>query len=42
MLFMSSLLGIALMVLQLNVNLKRDTWDSVPREDVGTLIFRIV
>ena len=42
MLFMSSLLGIGVMVVQLNVSLKKDTWDSVTREYGGTLAFRII
>ena len=40
MLFMRSVFGIALMVGEVNIHLKRDTYDSVTRDQVGSLIFK--
>ena len=35
LLFMRSVLGIGMMLLMLNKNLKKDTWDSVTRDKLG-------
>lgn len=40
MLFMRSAMGIVLMIGAVNVNLKRDTWDCVTRDGVGSLILK--
>ena len=40
MLFMRSVFGIALMTAMINTKLKRDTWDSVTRDKVGSLVFK--
>ena len=40
MLFMRSVFGIALMAAMINIRLKRDTWDSVTRDKVGSLVFK--
>lgn len=37
---MRSVFGIAVMVIMLHVNLKKDTWDSVTKDKVGSLIFK--
>ena len=40
MLFMRCAMGIVLMIGAVNVNLKRDTWDCVTRDGVGSLIMK--
>ena len=40
MLFMRSVFGIALMAIQINIHLKRDTWDTVTRDSSGALCFK--
>ena len=40
MLFIRSVFGIALMIIQLNVSIKKETYDSIQREQVGALIFK--
>ena len=40
MLFMRSVFGIGLMAIQINRHLKRDTWDSVTRDQAGSLVFK--
>ena len=40
MLFMRSVFGIALMAIQINVHFKRDTWDSVTRDQAGSLVVK--
>ena len=40
MLLMRSVFGIGLMAALINVRLKRDTWDSVTRDKVGSLAFK--
>ena len=42
MLLMRSVFGILLMAGMMNVKLKRDTWDSVTRDKVGSLLFKTV
>jgi len=37
---MRSVFGIATMMCMLNVKLKKDTWDSVTKDKVGSLIFK--
>ena len=40
LLFMRSVLGIGMMLIMLNRNLKKDTWDSVTRDKLGLLTFK--
>lgn len=40
MLFIRSAFGIAIMAVMINVNLKKDTWDSVTRDKSGSLAFK--
>ena len=40
MLFMRSVFGILIMAGMMNAKLKRDTWDSVTRDKVGSLLFK--
>ena len=40
MLFIRSVFGIVLMAMIINVRLKRDTWDRVTRDKVGSLVLK--
>ena len=40
LLFMRSVLGIGMMLVMLNKNLKKDTWDTVTRDKLGSLTFK--
>ena len=40
MLFMRSVLGIGIMLVMMNRNIKKDTWDSVTRDKLGSLSFK--
>ena len=40
MMFMRSIIGIAFMLILVNVDLKKDTWDSVTRDHAGSLTFK--
>ena len=40
MLFMRSVFGVGFMAAMINTRLKRDTWDSVTRDKIGSLTFK--
>ena len=40
MLFIRSGIGLIIMAVMINRNIKRDTWDSVTKDKVGSLIFK--
>lgn len=40
MLFLRSAFGVTIMLIQLNVNVKKETWDTVTKDQVGSLGFK--